>query len=62
MVLLEIPMDRPGYMHLRSRYFSLDIRKLHNIDYIISNYGYMYVEINKSMYGLKQAAIIVYLK
>ena len=37
------------------------MRKLYNIDNIISNDVYVYVEINIGIYGLKKAEIIVYL-
>ena len=53
-------MDRLEYMQINSKYLSPEIQKLYNIDYIISDDGYVYVEINKGMHGLKQSVIIVY--
>ena len=44
------------------KYFPPEISKLYNIDNIIVNDGYVYVEINKGMYGPKQDAIIAHLK
>ena len=55
-------MDRPEYMHIHSRYFSLEVHKLYNIDDIIANDGYEYAEINKVVYSLKQYLIISYVQ
>ena len=49
-------------MRINSRYFSPDIRKVYSIDDIIVEDGYLYVDTNKGMYGMKQAAIISYLQ
>ena len=49
-------------MRIHSRYFSLEIQKLYNIDDIIADDRSVYVEINKCHYVMKQSAIISYLQ
>ena len=53
-------MARSKYMHIHSKYSPPEIRALYMIDYLIDSDGYVYVEIKKGMYGLKQAAVIAY--
>ena len=47
-------------MCIRQKYFPGDISKKYNIDAISYADGYVYIRIKKSIYGLKQAAIIEY--
>ena len=53
-------MDGYEYMRIHSKYFFDDIRQKYNIDDIIVSDGYVYVRIEKGMYGLKQAAMLAY--
>ena len=55
---LATPMARSEYMRIHSKYFSPEIRALHTIDSLIDSDGYVYVDINKGMYGLNQAAVV----
>ena len=57
---LVTPMDEPEYMRLHFKYFFDDIWKEYNINSKIASNSYIYIHINKGMYGLKQAAILVY--
>ena len=57
---LATPIKKPEFMRIHSKYFFNNIRKEYNIDNIVANDGYVYVPINKGMYGLKQAAILAY--
>ena len=57
---LATPMDEPEYMRLHSKYFFDDIKHEYNIESKISSNGYVYIRINKGMYGLKQAAVLAY--
>ena len=57
---LETPMSRAEYMIIHSEYFPTDIRDQYKIDVLIAADVYVYIKIVKGMYGLKQAAIIVY--
>ena len=53
-------MDKPEYMRLHSKYFFDDICNKYNIDSKTACDGYIYIFINKGMYGLKQAAVLGY--
>ena len=57
---LATPMACSNYMRIHSKYFTPEIRALYMIDSIIDSDAYVYVDINKGRYGLKQAAVIVY--
>ena len=57
---LSTPMARFEYMRIHSKYIPPEIRALYMIDSLIDSDGCVYVEINKCMYGLKQAAAIAY--
>ena len=57
---LATSMEDSEYMHIHLKYFFDDIRKEYDIDSKIASDGYIYVCINKGMYGLKQAAILAY--
>ena len=49
-------------MRLHSKYFFDNIRCEYDIDSKISSDGYVYIQINKGMYGLKQATILAYMQ
>ena len=59
-LLTYLPEGEREYMRIYSRYFDDEIRKLYDIDPIIAEDGYVYCEIQRGMYGLKQAAILAY--
>ena len=56
---LASPMGRPEYMRIPAKYLPADIIAKYILEEKISN-GYVYVKINKGMYGLKQAAVLAY--
>ena len=56
---LASPMNRTEYMRVRLKYFPVDIRTRYNLDAITKD-GYVYIAIEKGMYGLKNAAILAY--
>ena len=47
-------------MKIHSKYFSDKFRSIYHLHNKIYQDGYVYCEIRKGMYGLKQAAIIAY--
>ena len=53
-------MARSEYMRIHSKYFPPEIKALYMIDSPIDSDGYVYVDINKGMYGLKQASVVAY--
>ena len=57
---LATPMDGYEYMRIHSKFFFDDIREKYNIDELVASDGYVYVRIEKGMYGLKQAAVLAY--
>ena len=57
---LQTVMERPEYMKIHSKYFLQDIREKYNINNIIHTDGYVYCNIKRGMYGLKQAARLAY--
>ena len=57
---LNTPMTRPGFLCIHSRYLSQDLCKEYKLDSLIDLDGYVYCQVNKGMYGLKQAAILAY--
>ena len=59
-LLSSLPADQREYMRIHSKYFDEEFRKLYNITPLIANDGYVYCEIQKGMYGLKQAAILAF--
>ena len=59
-LLSFLPPDQKEYMRIHKRYFDEDFRKLFTITPIIAEDGYVYCEIQRGMYGLKQAAILAY--
>ena len=59
-LIIETPMTRPEYLIIHSKYFWSEIIELYNIDELIANDGYVYINISKFMYRLNQAAIASY--
>jgi hypothetical protein len=57
---LNNPMERYEYMKIRLQWIPQEIVDQYNLMSIVNNDGYVYVEIGKGMYGLKQAACIAY--
>ena len=57
---LAMPMSEPKYMRIHSKYFFEDIRSEYDIDSKIAPDGYVYIRIQKGMYGLKQATVLAY--
>eukprot|EP00957_Ditylum_brightwellii_P034597 2623165-Ditylum_brightwellii.AAC.3 len=55
-----LPPGKHEYMQVHVKYFDEELKRLYNIDDIVANNGYIYCEIKKGMYGLKQAAILAY--
>ena len=49
-------------MRIHSRYLPPDIRDQYDIEGLVAADGYLYIEIIKGMYGLKQVSIIAYNK
>ena len=52
-------MEKFRYMKIPLNFITAEIMKKYNINDITSN-GYVYIEIRKAMYGLKEAGIIAY--
>ena len=57
---LATPMERPEYMKVLLKYFPTDIQEKYKLQEKVTPTGYIYIKINKGMYGLKQAAILAY--
>ena len=57
---LESPMATFEYMRIPFRWIPEEIRLQYNLYDLVENDGYIYVEIRKGMYGLKQAARLAY--
>ena len=57
---LGSPMQQPEYMKVHISKFSTDIIEQYNLQQKMDDKGYVYIKINKDMYGLKQAAILAY--
>ena len=56
---LASPMKTPEYMKTPLKYIPPDIINKYNLQSKFHN-GYIYCDINKGMYGLKQAALLAY--
>ncbi len=57
---LATPMDRPEYMRIPISNFPQDIITKYKLLELLSDDGHIYVEIQKGMYGLIQAAVLAY--
>ena len=53
-------MSRAEYIRIHSNYFPPYIITLYQIDAIIAEDGYFYINTTKGIYGLKQADMIAY--
>ena len=54
------PMDRYEYAKIPFKIIPEEIRKQYNLYKLVEDDGYVYFEIRKGMYGLKQAARLAY--
>ena len=59
-MFLHTVMEEPEYMKVNYKYFLHDIRKRYNLDELVHSNDYVYIKIQKGMYGLKQVAILAY--
>ena len=57
---LQTVMASPEYIRIHKKYFSQNFITQYNLANLINKDSYVYCEINRGMYGLKQAAILVY--
>ena len=57
---LQSTLPEKEYLRIHERYFSPYFRQLYKLQNKINKDGYVYCEIIKGMYGLKQAAILAY--
>ena len=57
---LASPMEEKEYMRIHIKHFPQDIRDQYNINNIVHTNNFVYIRINKGMYGLKQAAVLAY--
>ena len=53
-------MEYYEYIKIKYRWIPEDIRKQYNRDAIVELDGYVYCEVRKGMYGLKQAARLAF--
>ena len=52
--------DTPEYMRVPYSCFPPNIKDYYQLQNIVTSDGYIFIKINKAMYGLKQAAILAY--
>jgi hypothetical protein len=57
---LATPMKDPEFMRIKYKYFPQAIRDQYNLASFLAPDGYIYIRIQKGMYGLKQAALLAY--
>ena len=57
---LATPMVRPEFMKVQYKYIPKDIRVKYKLHDKLTSQDYIYILINKGMYGLKQAIILAY--
>lgn len=55
---LNTPLDRPEYMRIHFDLIPPEVVTHYKLDKIADKDGYVYIEINKGMYGLPQAGIL----
>jgi hypothetical protein len=53
-------MEKPEYIKIKYKYLPADIRLTYKLDTTLAPNGYIYIKIQKGMYGLKQAAVLAY--
>ena len=56
---LAVPMKRCEYMKVKVKRLPQDIIKLYNLRDLITEDGYVYIRIDKGIYGLKNATILL---
>jgi hypothetical protein len=57
---LATPMKDPEFMRIKYKYFPQAIRDQYTLATFLAPDGYIYIRIQKGMYGLKQAALLAY--
>ena len=57
---LQTTLDTPEYIRIHKKYFTQEFLQAYKMNHLPASDGYVYCEINKGMYGLKQAAILAY--
>ena len=57
---LATPMARPEFMKVRYKHIPDNIRFQYKLHDKLSSQDYIYIRINKGMYGLKKSAILAY--
>ena len=57
---LASPMAKPRYMKMKFSIFPQDIIERYSLTTKVTPDGYIYIKINKGMYGLKEAAVLAY--
>ena len=58
--MYPLPEGDKEYMRIQGKYFDNEFKSMHNLHCKVNGDGYVYCEIQLGMYGLKQAAILVY--
>ena len=53
-------MEHAEYMKIKYKYFPLEIRAAYNLNQLVTPDGWVYIEIMKGIYGLKQVVRIAY--
>ena len=57
---LASPMNKSEYMKVKIKYLPQDIIDHYNLQNLVTEDGYVFIRIDKGMYGLKNAAILAY--
>ena len=57
---LASPMKNKEYMKVRLKHIPLDIQQLYDLSNSVTPDGYIYITINKGVYGLRNGAILAY--
>ena len=57
---LNTPMERHEYMRLKLSDLPYDVIKQYNLKSKVTSDGYVYLEVQKVMYGLPQAGILAH--
>ena len=57
---LATHMKHTEYVRVNYRHFLEDIRETYSLQSILAQDRYIYITIKRGMYGLRQAAILVY--
>jgi len=55
---LNTPLTKYEYLRLRLDNFPEDVIAQYNLKDIVTNDGYVYIEVRKGMYGLPQAGLL----